>query len=220
MLRLFRCTRFTADVSIKIRPSGWFHVKVVVTKTLGSSQLTTSYSLVSMAHWITIVINTISLSMVYCRLSTQDGCYFNRLTNLKVGSDLFPLEKLKVQCSPSLHSPRCPALPWSPPARTVWRTVSTSEWLSRASLPSADLSWRPSTKHTWTWRDLVLGIYHSKTTTSTPPCLQPLATWTAVTPCTTQWPTVQISRQTPRLSYISSGCRSRTTEVTWGSGPS
>ena len=30
--------RFTADVS-KIRPSGWFHVKVVVTKTLPSSQL-------------------------------------------------------------------------------------------------------------------------------------------------------------------------------------
>ena len=32
--------RFTADVS-KIRASGWFHVKVVVTKTLPSSQLLT-----------------------------------------------------------------------------------------------------------------------------------------------------------------------------------
>ena len=75
--------RFTADVSIKIRPSGWFHVKVVVTKTLPSSQLTVTMA--QFSHWLSIVINTISLSMVSGRLSTQDECYFNRLSLLEVG---------------------------------------------------------------------------------------------------------------------------------------
>ena len=82
--------RFTADVSIKIRPSGWFHVKVVVTKTLASYQLraTVTVTMTQVSHWLSIVFNSISLSMVSSRLSTQDGCYFKRLTVLKVGNGI------------------------------------------------------------------------------------------------------------------------------------
>lgn len=118
----------------------------------------------------------------------------------------------------SLRSPRWQVLPWSPPAQTGCLTVSTWEWLSRAWHPSTDSSWRPSVGQTWIVQDLVLGIYHSRTRTSAPTCPQPLATWTAVTPATTQWPTVQILYPAPRLSYISSGCLSSTMKATWGSG--
>ena len=91
--------RLTADVSIKIRPSGWFHVKVVLTKTLTRTQLgaVVTVTMTQVSHWLSIVFSSLSLSRVSSRLSTQDGCYFNRLTVLKVGdgtaNDYLPLER-------------------------------------------------------------------------------------------------------------------------------
>ena len=73
------------------------------------------------SQWLSIVISIISLSMVSGKHSTQDECYFNRISILKVGNWIgndFVLEKLNFilifplsvarddKLCPSLHQHR------------------------------------------------------------------------------------------------------------------